>query len=642
MMHFWKKSIAGQLSFAITLTMLIAFLVVGIFVYSYMSGQTMEHVQRENSLKAESISKDISYNFEKTKVIVQQMATNQQIIRFLKTTSTREAAVLNSDYADVLKALAGVHAGNELFNIAWVASEKASFYIDNSGYISDAEYAISQRPWFPMAKNSKNVVFSTPYVDYGTKQTIISCILGIREEGELIGFVAVDLVIGNIPGFFEKYRIGTQGINFLIDGDGTYIYHDDESKIMQESILQSSGGLQSVGSRILAHRESSGFGEITFEGERYFIAYHSTQDKEWVVGSLINKREALRELKGMAALIAALCGLAVVVLVAFVHFLFRQMTKPIRGITQYAREIAEGDFSKNLPVEYLERSDEMGKLSHSFQAITDAFRNENVVLAQKIHEAEKQLESQYRYIIETEKMASLGTLVAGVAHEINTPLGVGLSMASYLEEINLQNRQLLQSGQMSKADLQSFMEDLDASLHLMGDNLTRAAEMVKSFKQVAVDQISEALTEFSLGETLNAVVLSLRHEYKHMDCKYHIDCSPELRLESYPGVFIQVFSNLITNSIHHGFKERQQGNIYIEITSSENVLKIKYRDDGVGIPAENLKRIYDPFFTTARQSGSSGLGLNIVYNLVCQKLRGSIACHSIIGEGTTFLIEVGL
>ena len=569
------------------------------------------------------------------------MATYQQIIRFLRTTQTREEIAVHPDYADVLTTLQGVKEGNAMFNITWVASEKASFYVDSSGYISDAAYDITGRPWFPGARHSPGVVFSAPYIDYGSQETIISCILGIRPGGELEGFVAADLIIANIPGFFARHRIGSKGVNFLLARDGTYLYHDDESKIMQASILQSAGGLQSVGARILAGREQSGFAEISFQGEPYFIAHHPAGNNGWVVGSLINKREALRGLRGIAALVALLGGGTVVALLAFVHIILREMTRPIRGITRYAGEIAAGELPQELPKEYQERPDEMGEMARSFRTITDVFRHENERLAEKVHDAEIQLESQYLYIIETEKMTSLGTLVAGVAHEINTPLGVGLSLTSYLGELNRQSRQRLQEGEMRKADLQHLMEDLDTSLVLLEDNLTRAAEMVKSFKQVAVDQISEAMTEFSLRETLEAVILSLRHEYKHMDCRFQLDCPPELKVTSFPGVFIQIFNNLITNSVYHGFQDRSVGTIAIAITASyDGSLEIHYRDDGTGIPAENLKRIYDPFFTTARQRGSSGLGLNVVYNLVCQKLRGSITCQSVVGQGTEFVIRV--
>ena len=236
-------------------------------------------------------------------------------------------------------------------------------------------------------------------------------------------------------------------------------------------------------------------------------------------------------------------------------------------------------------------------------------------------------------------MASLGSLVSGIAHEINTPLGIGVTTASYLEQINNENRLKLTTGKMSRDGLLQFMENLDESITILNTNLYRAAELIKSFKQIAVNQSSELQVKFNLSEYIQAVLISLKHAYKNKNYIFDVDCPKSLLLYSYPGTFSQILTNLIMNSITHGFKGRAAGIVRIQAEATVHSVRLTYSDNGQGIPAANLSRIYDPFFTTNREHGGSGLGLNIVYNLVTTQLGGTIHCTSYPDQGTTFVIE---
>jgi len=253
-----------------------------------------------------------------------------------------------------------------------------------------------------------------------------------------------------------------------------------------------------------------------------------------------------------------------------------------------------------------------------------------------------ELKTTQDQLIEQEKMASLGALVSGIAHEINTPLGVGISTASYLESISEKSRRKLEENTLTKGEFISFLENLESGLKTLDLNLFRAAELVKNFKQIAVDQNYEVLTEFCVHEYLDVVTQTLSHELKKHAVKIDLEGSSDIRVMSYPGAFSRIFTNLIMNSIVHGFKGKVRGHIWIRFALEEGMLNISYSDDGKGIPAEVLPKIYDPFFTTNREAGGSGLGLNIVYNLVVGKFGGKIKCESEEGEGTTFVISIPL
>lgn len=251
------------------------------------------------------------------------------------------------------------------------------------------------------------------------------------------------------------------------------------------------------------------------------------------------------------------------------------------------------------------------------------------------------LKQAQQTLIESEKMASLGSLVAGVAHEINTPIGISVTASSYLQERVADFKLHIDSKQLSRSYLNEFTVNLDESMQLLQSNLRRASELIASFKQVAVDQSSEARYNFSLADNLHQVVVSLGHKLKKAQCEVDIQCDPKLSIFSFPGSFTQIYSNLILNSINHGFDNWDKPKkITIKVEQEGEELLINYSDNGRGIPPEILPRIFDPFVTSKRGQGGSGLGTHIIYNLVVQLLKGRISCASEPGNGAQFHIRL--
>lgn len=250
-----------------------------------------------------------------------------------------------------------------------------------------------------------------------------------------------------------------------------------------------------------------------------------------------------------------------------------------------------------------------------------------------------ELKETQTQLIESEKMAALGNLVAGIAHEINTPIGIGVTGITYLKEQTSELEELQSQGKMKRSDLKKFIDTASNSTLLILSNLNRAAELVRSFKQVAVDQSMEDLRSFNVKVYLNEILNSLHHEFKRTGHTVTVDCPDDLVITNYPGAFYQVFLNLLMNSLIHGLEEKERGNIHIEVIKEGNI-RIKVSDNGKGIPEEMVGRIFEPFFTTKKEQGGSGLGLHIVYNLVNLKLQGKIRCESNQGEGTAFIIEI--
>jgi PAS domain S-box-containing protein len=260
------------------------------------------------------------------------------------------------------------------------------------------------------------------------------------------------------------------------------------------------------------------------------------------------------------------------------------------------------------------------------------------VTAQK--RAEQALRQAQHDLIQAEKMASLGSLVAGVAHEINTPLGNTLTASSHLADKVADFSTLIDENRLRRADLVAFVGLLTETTRLMVANCERAAELVQSFKQVAVDQTSGERRRFDLKGYIEEVLLSLRPRLRKTGHQISVECPEMLDVDGYPGALSQLLTNFLLNSLMHAYEPGEAGRIAIRVrVLDDDFVELTYSDDGKGIPQNLLSRIYDPFFTTRRGTGGSGLGLHIVFNLVTGTLRGQIAVQSEPGHGTTFKIR---
>lgn len=238
--------------------------------------------------------------------------------------------------------------------------------------------------------------------------------------------------------------------------------------------------------------------------------------------------------------------------------------------------------------------------------------------------------------IENEKFAALATLVAGVAHELNTPIGICITTTTFLNMKTLEIEKNFKSDQLSKSQLETFLYTLLDSHKVMSNTLDRSSLLIKSFKQLAVDQSTEPHLSFNMLDQIQLVVSSLKHELKKNHHEVTVSCPEDLTLTGYPSLYQQIFTNLIMNAMIHGFKEMPNGTIWINVSSEHHLLHLTVKDNGSGIPEEHRKKIFDPFFSTNRQGGGSGLGLNIVYNLVVGRLNGTIALGDNGHEGATF------
>ncbi|MCV2348931.1 two-component regulator propeller domain-containing protein [Paucibacter sp. Y2R2-4] len=258
-------------------------------------------------------------------------------------------------------------------------------------------------------------------------------------------------------------------------------------------------------------------------------------------------------------------------------------------------------------------------------------------------EAYKQLQLTQTKLVEQDKLAALGSLVAGVSHELNTPLGNSVLMASTLRDASANFLSRLDTGGLRRSELEQFCQSTVDSAGLLVRSLAQAANLVNSFKQLAVDQTSEQRRQFDLRALCEEVALTLGNRLRKGEHELHLEFADEVRMDSFPGPLGQVLSNLVINALVHGLEGRQHGLLRLQVQAlnegrSKPSVQLLFSDNGCGISSDNLKRIFEPFFTTKLGQGGSGLGLHISYNIVCGVLGGSIEVSSVVNEGTRFTL----
>ena len=266
-------------------------------------------------------------------------------------------------------------------------------------------------------------------------------------------------------------------------------------------------------------------------------------------------------------------------------------------------------------------------------------RHLNHTTAELIHSI-RDLKLTQDQLVQAEKLAALGRLVAGVAHEVNTPLGIAVTASSYIDHAinDIDTRHKKKT--LTNDKFKSIITQAKESSVILESNLHRAANLIQDFKQTAVDQVSENLSEFNVHQVMSALITSLHPETRKIPVKPEIDGDSSVVMKSLPGVLTQVISNLVINSVIHAFSNQQTPKIRINYQQQQEKVVFEYQDNGKGVPPELHQKIFEPFYTTKRGQGGTGLGLNLVFNLVTHKLKGKLTFSSDENQGVRFTLTL--
>lgn len=352
------------------------------------------------------------------------------------------------------------------------------------------------------------------------------------------------------------------------------------------------------------------------------------------------------------------------ILVLILFYFINKFSDSIKILTEASSEIALGNLSREI---HIKTKDEIGILANKFEMMRNSLKErietnekqakeikdlnedlqhkvyERTIELEKtnkeLHNSIENLELTQKQLIESEKMASLGSLVAGISHEINTPVGVCVTASTHFSELTKNLKKDYENDSISEESFEKYINNSTEVAKLIETNLNKTAKLVKSFKQISVDQISEQRRKFDVKKYIYEILFSISNITRKTNLKIDV-VGDELEIDTYAGAFSQIITNLIINSVIHGFDKNKDGNIIIDLKNIDNNLFIVYKDNGKGISPENLPKIFDPFFTTNREQGGTGLGMNIIYNIITSKLNGIIVCKSSPNSGVEFTIKI--
>ncbi len=380
-------------------------------------------------------------------------------------------------------------------------------------------------------------------------------------------------------------------------------------------------------------------------------------DNQAAMISVINKLSAqmtLRELQAQGSFdhtladiyqnVALVAVVFLTVIIGVGALIARSIILPLKDIRTAMSSVVAEKYDE--PINGTQARDEIGEMARA----VEVFRQNAIAKRQAENElraskerAEKALEDlreAQQNLIAAEKLAALGGLVAGVAHEVNNPIGISLTVASSFARRCDDFANEVKAGPLRRSRLDEFLEGGRDAANQLVANLQRAGELVQSFKQVAVDRSHAERRQFDLRESTDQIIASLRPVLKKSQVALTVDVPTGIQMESYPGSYGQVLTNLFLNSVIHAFPEGRPGGIIIEARQVRDDVDIFVSDDGVGMNEETQRRALDPFFTTRRNEGGTGLGLHIIFNLVTQQLGGRLTFESRLGWGTRFRITI--
>lgn len=328
--------------------------------------------------------------------------------------------------------------------------------------------------------------------------------------------------------------------------------------------------------------------------------------------------------------LSVLITICVFLLISFVCWLYVhfKIISPIESASKIVNEIKHGNNLLRMPVQ---GKNEIANFFISFNEMFDELETQNTQLEKAIYQ-----------LAESEKLAALGSLVAGVSHELSTPIGVVLMASTSVSTLATDLEQLLDDQKLDKKTLSNKLDQIIQGGNLIESNINRASELISSFKAISVDQASERKRKFEFHQLLTELLTAMEPQFKKSSHKIIIS-EDIIHMDSYPGPILQVITNFINNSILHGFTENKAGEINITYAVyKEKYIKIVYRDNGKGMTTEVQSHVYEPFYTTSNNGVGSGLGLNIVYNIVYKILKGEIKLESAPGEYTQFTVILPL
>lgn len=456
--------------------------------------------------------------------------------------------------------------------------------------------------WFYKPLKENKPIWLDPYYNANINIKMLSYVAPLEIEGQVIGVVGVDI---NFDSFEHIVKESPKsGTAILLNEKYQYLVHDLYN--LEDTLSTVNDESLNTLKSLLETTLNGTYEYHTMEGDTIFG--YSKLINDWTVIVSLTEEEAFADLNQTINLLILL-NIGMISILSIIAFF---VGKRLNHIVLRNSEL-------ELMVD--DRTKQLSDINHELEASLT-----------ELHETQEQL-------ITSEKLASLGELVADVAHEINTPLGSGITLNSYINRKAQEIKEDFESGQLTKTDLHNYIETMINASHSALISLQKTAGIVETFKQVSIDHSSLERRTINLKKYTNMIIMNLKPKLKEYNHKVTITCHEQIQAETYPGIISQIIVNLVLNSIEHGFKNITAGLIDILILKDATYISIHYKDNGIGISEDAQEKIFNPFYSSNRNKGSVGLGLYILHNLITQNLKGTIQLNQNTTKGVHFIIK---
>lgn len=480
-----KQSLQKKVTGVLLMVILVVFLAMGVLNYWGSKKMLVNEIETNISIQSNSIATRVDSYFQQKSMQVKQMATNYSIVNYLKTIQTREEALTNPYYQDVLASLNKMVNIDKSLGLAWVASEQGNFLIGNGGLLTKSSWDINTRAWRDFALKSDNPVFSDPFVSLATGKNIINIVTKIMDGGKVIGYVAVDLLMDDFPNIMKEYKIGQTGYPILIGKNGSIMYHPEENLIFTSNIKEFQGDMLATGKKMLAKQR--GIEIINNNGKKEYTSYSPVETTGWSVATFLPTEEANQIAKKFRFMLIIVNLLGVTTITLSISFILRWLLKDLPKIFQYVQDISNGDLTQSL---LLNRSDEIGVLSKELNSFSSKMNNivNNVKsLAQKVENDNLYLKETINNLISGKNSSILGK--DNLEHGI---IQLNNQMSLILDNVRNQTA--------SSEESLAALEEISSTSKNMTDNIKINVKVFNDSLDIANDGVSKIneLTEAAI------------------------------------------------------------------------------------------------------------------------------------------------
>ncbi|WP_081976196.1 methyl-accepting chemotaxis protein [Ureibacillus manganicus] len=470
-----RNSISTKVALALFIAIIIVFSITGFLIYSYTKSILVQSVEVNVSTNSDAIADQVNSMFAEKSTVVRQIATNQEIVKYLNSAQSRDEATTNSYYDGVLKSLDEIVKTDDAIAMAWVASNKSNFLVGSNNILSDPSFDIKSRPWYKQAIEEDDVYFTEPYMDEVFGKIILSAMKPIKEGENTVGIVAIDIFLDKLPQLMQSNKLDESGYSFLLSNDGTILYHPNSELILEQKLQSLSGDIGNLGRKMVEGEKGL---ELTNVNDRLeYIGYSPVPTTNWSVGTSIPQEVALSSLNTFTYMMSLYFMTACFILIVLVFFLLKRMLREIPHVTNVMKQLALGNLSQK-ELQSISK-DEIGQLVTSTNQLNQNLRNIvsqiNIVSETVSSQSEELTQSASEVKMGSEQVAStMQELAAGSENQANSASDLSFGMNNFADKVQEAN----ENGYRIEANSKVVLKMTEDGSELMKNSILQMEKIV--------------------------------------------------------------------------------------------------------------------------------------------------------------------